>query len=649
MMATRVLTVAWGLAALSGAFGCAKETQVRDMEYLRYTPEENFAMREAPMLAARVQEGVLEPLEARLPETPLVVPLVDGPGYYGGTWHMYETHSDFVLTRLLNNYYPLTRWTPEADGIAPGVAKDWSYSEDGRTATFQLRPGMRWSNGDRFTAQDVIFWWTLCRDDRLGMEPPEWAYIDGQLMDVSAPDDYTLVFTYPEPFYFLPLAMATGFWTPENVLLPSNYLKQFHPDYNPAYSDFTEFNRRNSVQFNPDRPTLAPWHLVFISDTADRAVYERNPYYYGVDPSGRQLPYIDRIEVIRVQSPESGVLYAISGNLDAQFRGVNFKDYALLKRFAQKGNYTIRTWEEGTAAWHGVFPNLEQLDPDRRALFMDPNFRRGLAVAVNRERINQVMWNGLSRPQAAAITDESWHFKSPRGQDVLQRWIAKWSEYDPQGAESYLDAAGLDQRDSEGYRMYHEKPFHVMLEYFHVPYAADEAELIAEDWRHVGVRTIARRAADLDLWPRIITGKYDFYMQHNSELDLFTFPGYVFPAFANTWHPLTGRWYATGGREGEAPAGFMKELLDLYEQCKREPDIEARHNLVLDAIEIQLDKGPFMIGTTGRQKTLVVTKNYFRNVPATGILGPWAICQPGSKFPEQFYYDPSYLYEHENP
>lgn len=634
------------LVALCGLFtGCAEEAQTRNSAYLQFTPEQNRALREAPMLAERVRRGELEPLEKRLPDNPMIVPLVDEPGYYGGTWRMYETYSDFVLLRLLNNYYPLVRWTPEADAIAPGIAHDWVFSEDGRSVTFHLRRGVRWSNGTPFTAHDIIFWWKLCGDERLGMEPPEWAYVDGQLMDVTAPDDHTVVFTYPGPFYFLPLAMATGFWTPENVLLPSEYLKQFHPDFNPACKDFTEFNRRNSVAFNPDRPTLAPWRLVFVSDTADRAVYERNPYYYGVDPEGRQLPYIDRIEAIRVQSPESGVLYAISGNLDAQFRGVNFRDYALLKQFAEKGNYTIRTWEEGTAAWHGVFPNLEQLDPDRRTLFMDQNFRRGMAVAINRERINQVVWNGLSRPQGAAITDESWHFKSPRGQDVLRRWITQWSEYDQEKANAFLDAAGLDQRDAEGFRMFVGRPFHVMLEYFHVPYAAEQAELIAADWRAVGVRTMPRRATDLDLWPRIIAGQYDFYMQHNSELDLFTFPGYVFPTFANTWHPRTGRWYATGGRDGEAPTGFTKELLDIYEACKREPDIGKRHDLVLDAIEIQLEKGPFMIGTTGRQKTLVVTKNYFRNVPETGILGPWAISQPGSKFPEQFYFDVGHLYE----
>lgn len=615
----------------------------RNDEYLNVTPAQNLQLKEAPMLTERVERGVLPPLSERLPKDPMVVSVVEELGYYGGTWRKFETYPDFCIMRLLNNYYPLTRWTPEGDDIVPGVASAWEYSEDGLSITFHLRRGMRWSNGDPFTADDILFWWALCQDDRVGMRPPEWAYADGKLLTLSAPDPYTLVFSYPAPFYFLEMALATGFWSAESVLLPSTYLKQFHPDYSDA-EDFTEFNRKNNVAFNADRPTLGPWRLVFISGTADRAVFERNPYYYGVDPAGRQLPYIDRIEAIRVQSPESGVLYTISGQLHAQFRSINFNDYALLKRFAKKGNYRIRTWEEGTAAWLGVFPNLEQLDPDRRALFMDKNFRRGLAVAINRERINQVVWNGLSRPQAAAITDESWHFKSPRGQEVFKRWITTWSEFDPVRANAFLDAAGLDRRDEEGFRMFQGKRFEVKLEFPGVPYAAEEAPLIEEDWENVGVRTDAKRATATDLWPRIIAGKYDFYMQHNSELDLFTFPGYVFPTFANTWHPRTGRWYSTGGKEGIEPAGIMKTLLDIYEQCKREPDIEKRHGLVLDAIEIQLREGPFMIGTTGRQKTLVVTKNYFRNVPETGILGPWAISQPGSKFPEQFFFDASHLY-----
>ena len=624
------------LSLATGGLWAGGDGGVRNTDYLRVAPTQNLAMKEAPMLAERVRRGELDPLEKRLPANPLVVPLVEAPGYYGGTWRMYETYTDFILMRLLNNYYPLTRWTPEADGIMPGVAEAWEYSGDGRTFTLHLRKGMRWSDGAPFTAQDILFWWTLCQDDRMGMKPPEWAYADGKAMRVTAPDDHTVVFAYPSPFYFVELALATGFWTPETVLLPSRYLKQFHPDFS-TYPDFTEFNRKNNVALNPDRPTLGPWRLVFISGTADRAVFERNPYYYAVDPAGRQLPYIDRIEAIRVQSPESGVLYTISGELDAQFRGINFNDYALLKRFAKKGNYRVRTWEEGTAAWHAIYPNLDHPDPDRQALFMNRNFRRGLALAIRRERINQVVWNGLSRPQAAAITDESWHFNSPRGQDVLKRWITAWSDYDPTRANEYLDAAGLAERDTEGFRLYRGQPLELRLEFFGVPYAAEEAPLVEEDWEAVGVRTTARRATDTDLWPRISRGDFDFYMFHNSELDLFTFPSYVFPVSDFNWHPRTGRYYKTAGREGIPPTGFMKTLLDLYEQCKREPDIEKRHGLVLDAIEIQLEEGPLMIGTTGRQKTLVVTKNHFRNVPETGLLGPWAVCQPGSKFQEQFF------------
>ncbi|MBU0679395.1 MAG: ABC transporter substrate-binding protein [Verrucomicrobia bacterium] len=634
------------LFALLLLAACSRQQNGGDAEvYLKYTPDENRAMKEAPMLAEQVKRGELPPLEERLPENPMVVDVVEEPGLYGGTWRKYETYGGFEIMRLLNSYYPLTRWNPEGNGIIPGVASSWEYSDDGRAFTLHLRKGVRWSSGEPFTSKDILFWWGLCQDDRIGMIPPEWSRFGDEVMEVTAPDDYTVVFSYPTPFYFVEMALATGFWTPENMLLPAHYLKQFHPDFNPEYTDFTEFNRKNSVPVNPDRPTLGPWRLIFISGTADRAVFERNPYYYGVDPAGRQLPYIDRIEAIRVQSQESGVLYAISGTVDAQFRGINFSDYAILKRFADKGDYRIRTWEEGTAAWHGIFPNLDQPDPERQKLFRNQDFRRGLAVAVNRELINQVVWNGLSRPQAAAITDESWHFQSPRGQDVLKRWITKWSDYDPEKANAYLDAAGLAERDAEGFRMYNGKPLEIKLEFSSQVFSAEEAPLIEADWERVGIRTLARRATDLDLWSRIPIGEYDFYMQHTSELDLFTFPGYVFPVFDNTWHPRTGRYYKTGGREGVEPQGFMKTLIDIYEQCKREPDIEKRHGLVLDAIELQLEEGPFMIGTSGRQKTLVVTKNYFRNVPETGILGPWAISQPGSKFPEQFFLDKSHLYE----
>lgn len=595
------------------------------------------------MLAQRVSAGALPPLSERLPARPLVLHVPE-PGLYGGTWSKFESSADFVAMRLLAHYYPLVRWKPDASGVMPGVAESWEHSEDGKTTTFRLRRGLRWSDGAPFTAADILFWWELCLDQRIALAPPEWAYAQGKRMRVVAPDSHTVVFTYDSPFYLLPLIMATGFWTPEEVLLPAHYLKGFHPDHSAAYDDFDELIRRNNPATNPERPGLGPWVMVERSATGDSAVYERNPYYYVVDQGGRQLPYIDRIETIRVQSAEAGVLYTLSGAVDAQFRQIDFRDYGLLKRFADQGGYEIQAWEEGAASWHAAFVNMSPLDPARRELFRDPSFRRGLSLGVDRNRINQVVWNGTARPQSAAITDESWHFDSERGQRVRERWTRAWAEYDPDRANRLLDQAGLDRRDADGFRLYRGEPFRLTLDLFDIDYAMDQAELLQEDWRLLGVRVLIRRSGDVGLSSRIRTGDFDVYLQHNSELDLFTFPGVVFPTDPWAWHPRVGLWYTTNGREGEAPSGFFAELIEIYERCKVEPDVKRRHDLVLDAIELQIEHGPFMIGTTGRQKSLVVVGRDVRNVPSPGILGPWATCTPGSLFPEQMFFSRERLY-----
>ena len=77
-------------------------------------------------------------------------------------------------------------------------------------------------------------------------------------------------------------------------------------------------------------------------------------------------------------------------------------------------------------------------------------------------------------------------------------------------------------------------------------------------------------------------------------------------------------------------------MVELYDACKAEPDLEERHKLVHEAVRIHIDEGPFYIGTCAALPVLVVVKHNLRNVPETGILGPWAVGQPGAWFPEQF-------------
>lgn len=619
---------------------CGGDGPAQDAPAPSLSREQNLSLRESPMLERRVAAGQLPALADRLPESPRIVEPVEEPGLYGGTWRMYHLYPDLRSIRLINSYWGLTRWSPDTDRIEPNLAESWEYNEAGNAITFHLRRGVRWSDGVPFTSADIAFWWSVAIDNRTAEVPPEWAFSGGELMKLETPDDFTVIFRYKEPFHTIPVMMATGFWVPEVLVRPAHYLKKFHPDHNPVYTDFTQFDQKFGEIVDPARPTLGPWMLTTMSPTGDRVVFERNPYYWAVDTLGRQLPYIDRIESTRVQSPESGVLMVTSGSVDAQFRYVARQDYGLLKRFAEQNDYRILRWEEGTGALFAIVVNMEHRDAGRAELLTNRNLREALAYAIDRELINQVIWEGLSEPQGATITDESWHLQSPRGQQVLERWKKAWSEYDPERSRRLLDAGGFEKMDRDGYRMWKGRPLTIVMDVQDWPLAMDQALLLQKMFADVGLRVLLQRDIGGRRERRIREAEYDIYMQHMSEMDLFTFPGYVFPVVRYHWHPRSGQWYATGGKEGMEPTGWTRELVDLYDEIKREPNLERRHELVLDAIEIQLREGPFIIGTTGRQFSPVILRNNFRNVPESGIIGPWAIVQPASKNPEQFFIDP---------
>jgi peptide/nickel transport system substrate-binding protein len=114
---------------------------------------------EAPALAEQVKAGKLPPVEQRLPEQPLVVPIVEKVGEYGGVWRR-----AFLGPADANNYVrvvydSLFRFTPDGAEIEPKVAFGAKSSADYKVWTILLRKGARWSDGAPFTADDIVFWY----------------------------------------------------------------------------------------------------------------------------------------------------------------------------------------------------------------------------------------------------------------------------------------------------------------------------------------------------------------------------------------------------------------------------------------------------------------------------------------------------------
>ncbi len=603
-----------------------------------------YNAKEAPMLTKLVQARTLPPLAERLPQNPLVVKPYEAPGYYGGTWHMMVDNPDLGMYKMINGYAPLIRWKADCSGLEPGTASSWEFNKDGSQLTLHLRHGIKWSDGVEFTSADLAYWGKLIHEGKQRIAKPFWSLVDGKEMVVEAPDKYTAVMKFAGPNWFVPLHLATGHWNPDEYSMPKHYLEQFDPNVNKKYPDYSVFDKKNLSHFNPDRPTLWPWRLKAITDGGLRMEFERNPYYYMVDTLGRQLPYIDKVVANYVTDVQVRVLKILSGEIDAQFRLIDLRDMALYMEGRKEGKYRVLKWKEASGGNVSMLLNWSVPDPGLRELMRTFKFRKALSHGIDRQKCAEVVWRGLAVPQQATTSREGWHFQSPEGKKVFDAWAKSHSEFDLKLANQLLDEIGLDKRDSEGFRLRKDgKRLSLMID---VPpqNAVTEIDcslICADGWRQMGIDVVIKNWPGAEHELRQKTGKFEVSTHGEAEMDLFTYPDWVFPTADNYWHAQIGKWYKTGGKEGEAPTGEMKYLLELYAKLSREKDIEKAHKIVHEAIRFHTEKGLFSLGTAANPPSLVIVKDSFRNVPEDPrILGPWAVSGPATSYPESFFFAP---------
>jgi len=218
-------------------------------------------------------------------------------------------------------------------------------------------------------------------------------------------------------------------------------------------------------------------------------------------------------------------------------------------------------------------------------------------------------------------------------------------DYDVEQAKQLLDEAGLVDADGDGWRdLPSGKPFELIIDQGtwgggkEINTLANES--FREDLEALGVKAIINNLIDQPDWQ--LRQDEALYMLRNagtSELDIWTYPDWVFPVRDNRAFPMQGKWRQTGGAEGEKPepGSPAARLQELYDKGLAEPDPQKRHEIVWEAVQIHIDEGPFMLGVAGDQPLPTTVNEGFCNVPRTGILGPWAPGSPGNKFPEQFY------------
>ena len=536
------------------------------------------ALGEAPMLAQQVSGGDLPPVAERVPDEPLIVVPIEEIGSYGG--QMNTTVMDGPVTWWFPAYWleePPVQLRPDAKTWYPNWLLGVEQSADDRTITLRLRPGMKWSDGAPFTADDVAFWFDDMNMNReLRPSVPTSLNVGGAPARGRRIDDHAfeLSFAAPRPNFALrQLTLPQYMWSMGFIAEPKHYLAQFHLSYNPqanelakegGFDDWTQlFNARQGPYGKSaddlGRPVLEAW--VLQEAATDYALWERNPFYWKVDVAGNQLPYFDRVQNRSAATKEAFMIAALGGEVDFVSSILTIEDFPVLTQNAEAGGYEVRLWQKRAGA--GVnyfFRQTYKPDPVMQELLRDKRFRRALSLAINRAEINDLLYFGRGTPSQAAVPPGSvYHVPEHFRRDAA---------YDPETANRLLDELGL-KLGADGIRRRPDgKELFVKIEGYHEQETpiTSTAELVKDYWEAVGVKTDfdfrednsfdGRRSADEVM---IASHVIDMLPDSIYEGSLWSPPSFGW------WSEELANIYFAEGIDGLRAAGMEPDLLRYFE------------------------------------------------------------------------------------
>ncbi|BBD59263.1 oligopeptide ABC transporter, periplasmic oligopeptide-binding protein [Nostoc sp. HK-01] len=357
-----------------------------------------------------------------------------------------ESPNIFGLT-----YEGLVDQNPLTGKVEPRLAESWQISEDKLKFTFTLRDGLKWSDGQPLTADDVVFTYndvyfneaipTDVRDAfRIG--------VSRKLPTVRKIDERRIEFTLPEPFR--PFLLNTG--TP---ILPAHALQKY------VQQKDSEGKPIFLAKWGVDSPAEeiivnGPYKLERY-DTSQRVVFRRNPYYWRKDNQGNSQPYIERLVWQIVENTDTSLLQFRSGGLDTI--GISPDYFSLLKVQEKQGNFKIYGNEPSTGTSFILF-NLNKgkrngkplVDPIKSRWFNTVEFRQAVAYAIDRQTMINNTFRGLGKPQNSPVTVQSPYYLSP--EEGLKTY-----NFEPEKAKQLLIKAGFKYNqqgqllDAEGNRV----------------------------------------------------------------------------------------------------------------------------------------------------------------------------------------------------
>lgn len=646
----------------------------QDVDYSQGKRAKWYPSGESPILAELVREGHLPPVAERVGPEPAVLKGCDSVGkHYGGTWlRVASSPGDVGIISWRLGYPSLARWSPLGYPIKPHVAKSIVASPDKKEFVITLRKGMRWSDGEPLTADDIMYWWekeVQYEAKKRGAKViPLWMKVGGKGGKVEKIDKYSVRFVFPAPHGMFMENMAIH--GPGPVSSPAHYLKQFHYDdaigdkavCDKAMAAYKLPSRRALYNFirhhqNPEHPRLWPWIYRKYKATPPQ-VFVRNPYYFAVDPEGNQLPYVDRIQ-FDIQDKKTLALSAMNGKVTMQTRHIQHKDYTEFMSRRKTGGIRVLHWYPATRSIYAINPNIvRRVDPGRPEtqykadLLADKRFRQALSHAIDRAAIIKAEYN--DQVEAAQVSPGP---ESPFHHPGLHK---AFTRHDPVEANRLLDELRDDgligrKRDREGYRTFPDGSRMVFYIDFCAYTGVGPTQFVVDDWKKVGIRLVPREQSRPLFYTRKGSMDFDFNVwSAASDYLPLACPRYFVAHDTECFYAVGyGRWFMRGGfyadtdqKKRAALSGNaikppdddpMYQAMVAYDEALKAPTLEAQRRIFKKALDIAAENLWTINLTTPPPQIVIVTEG-FRNVPTNALYGN-IFYTPGNAAIETFYFE----------
>jgi peptide/nickel transport system substrate-binding protein len=251
----------------------------------------------------------------------------------------------------------------------PKLALSWTHSDDYKTWTYKLRPGVKFHDGTPFNAQAV-------KDNFDRQKDPanncRCAFYIAFIHDVQAPDEFTVVYNLNDPSVKLPALMSLQ--GANNVIQSPTAWKTKGDDYN-----------RNPVGTGPY--ILKSWNA------GDRMVLEKNPDYWN-----KGHPYLDRIILKPMPDSQSRFASLQSGEADIIWDDAYDADF--IQKAQKDPKLTVHSYTGSGAAVYAFNTKTPPFD--------DLRVRQALVMAIDRKKMSEALTNGLAKPASNPYGDGSW-------------------------------------------------------------------------------------------------------------------------------------------------------------------------------------------------------------------------------------------------